>query len=88
MQCEGVYMLCNWSSLDSHVHMNARQKCAHQLMKITQCSLNAADVADCGMKLSKGNAWMISCSFVVVRVLMEECGFLQHSMGQQLLRLI
>ncbi len=49
--------------------------CASAGEDLTQYILNAANVADCDMKLSKGNALMISCSFVVVRVLMEKLLF-------------
>lgn len=86
MQRVGICnVLCNWSSLDSHVtHEYKTDTCGSAGEDCTQCILNAADVADCHMNLSKGNALMISCGFVVVRVLMEECGAQQHLMGLQL----
>ncbi len=57
------------------MHMNARQTRAHQQVNCTQYILSAADIADCDMKLRRCNALMISCSFVVVRVLMEKMLF-------------
>ena len=71
MQCGRLHALQLVKPGFTCAHECKTEVCASTDEDHTQCSLNAADVADCGMKLSEGNAWMISCNFVVVRVLME-----------------